>query len=38
MKNKFPVSDFRVSGVFALIHCDLYVPIEMFLHLEHPIF
>jgi len=38
MKNKFPISDFRASDVFALIHCDLWVPIEMFLHLEHPIF
>jgi len=37
-KNKFPVSDFRASDVFALIHCDLWAPIEMFLNVEHPIF
>jgi len=37
-KNKFFVSDLRASNVFELIHCDLWASIEMFFHVEHPIF
>jgi len=37
-KNKFPISDFRVSDAFELIHYDLWALIEMSLHVDRPIF
>ena len=38
MRNKFAVSDFRAYDAFELIHCDLWGPYRMSLHVEHPIF